>query len=42
MKSFSIAKLQLRVEIWELMSNFISHFTGMWLLIHAGIQVNLR
>ena len=30
------------VEVWELRSDFIPHFTrhGMWLLIHAGIKVN--
>ena len=27
------------VEVWEWISYFILHVTGMWLLIHAGIQV---
>ena len=25
------------VEVWEGITNFISHFTGMWLFIHAGV-----
>ena len=29
------------IEVWEWISNFIPYFTGMWLLIHAGIKVNL-
>ena len=28
------------VEVKELISNSIPHFTGVWLLIHAGIKVN--
>ena len=28
------------IEVWEWINNFISHVTGMWLLIHAGIKVN--
>ena len=28
------------MEVWEWMSNFISNFTEMWLLIHFRIQVN--
>ena len=27
------------VEVKEWISNFILHFTGVWLLIHAGIKV---
>ena len=27
------------IEVWELLSNFIPHFNGMWLLIQAGIKV---
>ena len=26
------------VEVWELINNFIPHFTGMWLIIHAGVK----
>ena len=28
------------VEAWEWISNFTTLFTGMWLVIHAGIKVN--
>ena len=27
------------VEVWEWINNFIMHFTGMWLFIHANIKV---
>ena len=27
------------IAVWGLISNFISNFTGMWLFIHAGIEV---
>ena len=27
-------------EVRQWISNFITHFMGMWLLIHAGIKVN--
>ena len=29
------------VEDWEWMNDFIHILPGMWLLIHAGIKVNL-
>ena len=29
------------VEVWEWMGNFIPHITGMRLLIHTEINVNL-
>ena len=29
------------IEVWEWIDNFIAHLLGMWLLIHAGIKVNL-
>ena len=27
------------IEVWEWVSNFIPQLLGMWLLIHAGINV---
>ena len=29
------------LEIWERIINFIPDFTGVWLLLHAGIEVKL-
>ena len=26
------------VEVWELISNLVSHFAGVWLSIHAKIK----
>ena len=28
------------IEVWEWISNIISHINDMWLFIHAGIAVN--